>query len=30
MVRRTTGTGVQIMTYEPAGPAQYGSFAMEE
>jgi dihydrofolate reductase len=27
---RATGTGVQIMTYEPAGPAQYGSFAMEE
>ncbi len=27
---RTTGTGVQILTYEPAGPARYGSFALEE
>ncbi len=24
---KRTGTGVQILTYEPAGPAQYGSFA---
>ena len=27
---KTTGKGVQILTYEPAGPAQYGSFALEE
>jgi dihydrofolate reductase len=27
---KTTGTGVQIMTYQPAGPAQYGSFVLEE
>lgn len=27
---RTTGKGVQILTYEPAGPAQYGSFAAAE
>jgi len=26
----TTGTGVSIATYEPAGPAQYGSYALEE
>jgi len=24
---KPTGTGVQIMVYEPAGPLQYGSFA---
>ena len=24
---QTTGTGVVVLTYEPAGPAQYGSFA---
>jgi dihydrofolate reductase len=24
---KATGAGVQILTYEPAGPAQYGSFA---
>lgn len=24
---KATGTGVQILIYEPAGPAQYGSFA---
>ena len=24
---KTTGTGVQVLTYEPAGPVQYGSFA---
>ena len=24
---KPTGTGVQIMVYEPAGPVQYGSFA---
>jgi dihydrofolate reductase len=27
---KTTGKGVQILTYEPAGRAQYGSFALEE
>jgi dihydrofolate reductase len=27
---KATGKGVQILTYEPAGPAQYGSFALEE
>jgi dihydrofolate reductase len=27
---KATGTGVQILTYEPAGPAQYGSFADAE
>ena len=27
---KTTGKGVQILTYEPAGPAQYGSFALED
>jgi len=27
---KTTGKGVQILTYEPAGPAQYGSFMLEE
>jgi len=27
---KTTGKGVQILTYEPAGPAQYGSFAPGE
>ena len=26
----TTGTGVIIATYEPAGPARYGSYALEE
>jgi dihydrofolate reductase len=26
----TTGTGVIIATYEPAGPAQYGSYGLEE
>jgi dihydrofolate reductase len=26
---KTTRKGVQILTYEPAGPAQYGSFALE-
>lgn len=27
---KATGMGVQILTYVPAGPAQYGSFALEE
>ena len=27
---KATGTGVQILTYQPAGPAQYGSFALAE
>jgi dihydrofolate reductase len=27
---KTTSKGVQILTYQPAGPAQYGSFASEE
>jgi dihydrofolate reductase len=27
---KTTGKGVQILTYQPAGPAQYGSFALAE
>ena len=27
---KTTGKGVQILTYEPAGPAQYGSFTPGE
>jgi dihydrofolate reductase len=27
---RTTGTGVIIATYEPAGPAQYGSYADDQ
>jgi dihydrofolate reductase len=27
---KATGQGVQILTYVPAGPAQYGSFAVEE
>jgi len=27
---KTTGKGVQILIYEPAGPAQYGSFALEK
>lgn len=27
---KATSTGVQILTYQPAGPAQYGSFALEE
>jgi dihydrofolate reductase len=26
----TTGTGVIIATYEPAGPAQYGSYALDQ
>jgi dihydrofolate reductase len=26
---KTTGTGVIIATYEPAGPARYGSYALE-
>jgi hypothetical protein len=25
---KTTGKGVQILAYEPAGPAQYGSFGL--
>jgi dihydrofolate reductase len=27
---RTTGAGVVICTYEPAGPARYGSYALDE
>ncbi len=27
---KTTGTGVIIATYEPAGPVQYGSFALAD
>lgn len=27
---KATGKGVQLLTYEPAGPAQYGSFTQEE
>jgi dihydrofolate reductase len=27
---KATSTGVQILTYEPTGPAQYGSFALAE
>jgi dihydrofolate reductase len=27
---KTTSTGVIIATYEPAGPAQYGSYALDE
>ena len=27
---KTTGTGVIIAMYEPAGPVQYGSFALED
>lgn len=27
---KTTSTGVQVLTYEPAGPVRYGSFALQE
>jgi dihydrofolate reductase len=30
MKAKTTGTGVIIATYEPAGPVRYGSFALED